>query len=75
MKIKEITTEYVVDEDGKLKIQKQKVQEKTIPPNIDLLKLIYSKNDDDNFSKLSDQELEQEKKRLLKELKESENGG
>ena len=75
---KEIVTEYAIDEEtGKLKIVKQKVSEKNLPPNVDLLKMIYphlveTKID---YNKLTDEELEAEKQRLLKELKESENVG
>lgn len=72
---KEITTEYSVDEEtGKLKIVKQKVNEKSLPPNVDLLKLIYpylvEKKPD--YSKWSSEDLQREKLRLLKELKEQE---
>ena len=75
---KEIITEYAVDEEtGKLKIIKQKVSEKFIPPNVDLLKLVYpqfSKQKID-YESFTDEELEEEKQRLLKELKENENAG
>lgn len=73
---KEVTTEYVVDEEtGKMKAVKQKVNEKTIPPNIDLLKLLYSNSNQpkDDYEKMTDEELEREKIRLIKELKENEN--
>ena len=74
---KEITTEYVVDDEtGDLKIVKQKISEKNLPPNVDLLKLIYpdlEKKQD--YNQFSDEELEAEKQRLLKELKENENVG
>ena len=75
---KETITEYAVDEEtGNLKVVKQKVSEKNLPPNVDLLKLIYphlieSKPD---YNKLTDEELEDEKQRLLKQLKENENVG
>ena len=73
---KEIITEYAIDDEtGKLKIVKQKICEKSLPPNVDLLKmvcthLVETKKD---YNKMSDDELEQEKKRLLKQLKENEN--
>lgn len=53
---------------------KQKINEKTLPPNVDLLKLIYPHliENKTDYEKLSDEDLEQEKQRLLKELKESE---
>ena len=72
---KEIITEYAIDEEtGKLKIIKQKVSEKNLPPNVDLLKLIYPNltKQTTDFNKLTDEELDREKQRLLKELKESE---
>lgn len=78
IKTKEITTEYVVDDEtNELKISKQKVQEKILPPNIDLLKLIYQQlvEDKNNYEQLTDEELSKEKERLLKQLKEKENAG
>ncbi len=72
---KETVTEYAIDEEtGKLKIVKQKVSEKNLPPNVDLLKLIYPHlmENKKDFNKLTDEELEAEKQRLLKELKENE---
>ena len=77
MKTKEIVTEYALDEEtGKLKIVKQKISEKELPPNVDLLKIIYPQLTEakTDFNQLSDEELEREKQRLLKELKEKENG-
>ena len=72
---KEITTEYCLDEEtNKLKIVKQKVQEKSLPPNTDIIKLIYQQlaEEKTDYNKFTDDELEAEKQRLLKELKESE---
>ena len=74
---KEIVTEYDVDDDGKLKIVKQKVNEKNLPPNSDIIKLVYQHYTETkvDYDKFSDAELEKEKLRLLKELKESEGVG
>lgn len=75
---KEITTEYVVDDEtGNLKIAKQKVNEKSLPPNSDLIKLIYQYYTENkiDYNSLSDAELEKEKLRLLKELREGNNVG
>lgn len=72
---KEITTEYLMDEEsGKLKITKQKVQEKNIPPNTDLIKILCQQVEkpSDKYETMTDEELEKEKQRLLKELKEKE---
>ena len=74
---KETVTEYVFDEESnKLKISKQKVSEKTIPPNVDVIKLLYQhkESNDTKFESLTDDELEMEKQRLLKLLKEKEDG-
>ena len=73
---KETITEYAIDDEtGKLKVVKHKISEKSLPPNVDLLKLIYPHMLDTklDYNKLTDEELETEKQRLLKELKESEN--
>ena len=53
------------------------MQEKNLPPNSDIIKLVYQQVVETkvNYDKLTDEELEQEKQRLLKELKEQENGG
>ena len=70
---KEITTEYTIDEEtGKLKISKQKIQEKNIPPNTDLIKILCQQIERpmDRYEDMTDEELEKEKQRLLKELKE-----
>ena len=74
MTTKEVVSEYVADEQGNLHISKQKVSEKTIPPNTDIIKLIYQHYSDNqpSYDKMTDEELEQEKMRLLKLLKESE---
>lgn len=72
---KEITTEYCLDEDsGKLKIVKQKVQEKSLPPNTDLIKILCQQIERpiDKYEDLTDEQLEKEKIRLLQELKEKE---
>ena len=59
------------EETGKLKVIKQKVNEKDIPPNNDILKLIYQHYTEDiDYNALTDEQLEQEKQRLLNELKE-----
>ena len=74
---KEVVSEYTVDDDGKLKMTKQKVNEKTIPPNTDIIKMVYQYCADNqpSYDKMSDEELAQEKARLLKLLKESEDAG
>lgn len=72
---KEVTTEYCLDEEtNTLKVVKQKVQEKSLPPNIDIIKLVYQHlmENKQDYNKLTDEELEEEKQRLLKELRREE---
>ena len=60
------------DDDGNMVLTKQKVLEKTIPPNPDLMKLLYQKLNDitPDYESLTDEDLEKEKQRLLNLLKE-----
>lgn len=69
-----MVSEYTVDDDGNLKMVKQKVNEKTIPPNTDIIKMVYQHYADNepSYDKMTDEELNQEKTRLLNLLKESE---
>lgn len=73
MEVEEVVSEYVV-EDGKKVLVKQKVNKKTLPPNTDIIKMLYSANQNKEYSlkSLTDEELEEEKKRLLQALKEEE---
>ncbi len=70
----EIVEEYVSGEEGEIKLAKKKVTKKNVPPDITALKLLME-SADKQVSLLSDQELEQEKARLLELLKESEEKG
>lgn len=74
---KEVVTEYGMDEEtGKLKVLKQKVNEKNVPPNTDIIKLVYqhyTNAQQVDYNKLTDKELEKEKQRLLQQLKGEEN--
>lgn len=63
----EVVEEYVSDEDGGIKLCKKKVTQKNVPPDLTALKMLL--NDDDSLENMSDSELEKEKKRLLKLLK------
>ena len=76
MKVVEVVTEYALDDEtSELKVVKKKVNEKNVPPNIDLIKMVYSHYAETtvaDYEKLTDEELLKEKQRLLKELKEEE---
>lgn len=64
--VEEITEEYGV-EDGELKLVKRREVKKEVPPDLKAVKLL---EEADDYSALSDEELEAEKKRLLLQLKE-----
>ncbi len=74
VKVIETTSEFVRDEETNEMVKvKQKISEKTIPPNTDLLKIILNKITIDNVSeldKLSDEQLLKEREKLLNQLKE-----
>ncbi len=62
----EVTEEYDV-KDGELRLIKRRETRKDVPPDLKAAKMLFEEQD---FSSLSDEELEAEKERLLKELKE-----
>ena len=66
--VEEVTEEYGV-EDGELKLLKRKETKKDVPPDLKAVKLLMDEKD---WSLLTDEELEAEKKRLLAQLKEEE---
>ena len=73
---KETSNEYILDEEtGKMKLVKQKVSEKFLPPNSDIVKLFYQHcfGEEKDYENLTDEELILEKQRLLNILKEEEN--
>ena len=68
---KEKTTEYSAEGD----VLKQKVTSKHYPPDISALKAYLEiVSEGESYEKMTDEELAEEKKRLLKELEETENG-
>ncbi|MDE7295785.1 MAG: hypothetical protein K2N84_00825 [Clostridia bacterium] len=66
--LEEVTEEYGV-EDGELKLVKRRETHKDVPPDLKAVKILM---EDKDYSALSDEELEQEKARLIKQLKEEE---
>ena len=64
--LEEVTEEYGV-ENGELKLVKRKETRKDVPPDLKAVKILIEEKD---YSLLSDEELEEEKMRLLKQLKE-----
>ena len=70
--VTEVVEEYVGNDDGEVKLSKKKVTIKNVPPDITALKLLLDENEQ-QVSQMSDDELESEKIRLLKVLKEIQN--
>lgn len=70
----EIVEEYSADENGNAVLVKRKITKKFNPPDINALKFLLEQEDfsDDEISKMTDEELLAEKRRLLKLLKEKE---
>lgn len=73
--VKEVINEYVLDDNGNKQLTKQKISKKAVPPNTDIVKMIFNKSESQptSFEGWSDAELEKEKQRLLKLLKKGEN--
>lgn len=67
----EVTEEYV-GEDGGVKLVKRKVVSKNVPPDVSAVKLIVELSSETEVKNLTDEELEQEKIRLIR-LLESQN--
>ena len=68
--LKEEVNEYVLDDKGNKQLTKQKVSRKIVPPNVDILKMLFNKSETQvSFEDWSDADLEKEKQRLLKLLK------
>ncbi len=65
--LEEVTEEYDA-RDGELKLVKRKETRKDVPPDLKAVKLLLG--DKQDLSALSDEELQAERQRLLKRLKE-----
>lgn len=65
LKTREVVEEFSM-EDGELRLVKKKVTQRDIPPDIKAVKLLLDGND---ACGLSDEELEEERKKLLEMLK------
>lgn len=60
----ETVCEYVSDDDGEIKLTKKKVTKKNVPPDITALKILIE-DMDKSVGQMSDEELEEERKRLI----------
>lgn len=70
--VKEVVEEYSSDDDGEIKLSKKKVTTKFVPPDMTALKILLDENQKD-FSQMTDEELYEEKIRLLYLLKQTQN--
>ncbi len=73
----EIVCEYILDDEGQPKLSKKKVTKKHYSPDISAVKMLFERYYGDEYEdiyNMSDEELENEKKRLLKILKEEDDG-
>lgn len=66
---KEVVEEYSLSGD-ELVLQKRKTSVKTYPPDLSALQMLLGRKGEDDISLLSDKELEEEKQKLIKLLKE-----
>ena len=64
----EITEEYSEGE-GETKLVKRKVVKKDVPPDMSAIKILLDGDKEKTLAELSDQELEQEKQRIISALK------
>ena len=71
--IAEVTEEYS-ESNGELKLVKRKKTKKDVPPDLKAVQMLLGSGQENNFSSLSDEELEAEKQRLLEELSAKEGG-
>lgn len=67
----EVVEEYVTDEDG-IKLSKKKVTKKNVPPDMTAIKMLLAGEEKDTLT-MTDEELEQEKLRLISILAEENN--
>ena len=64
----EVTEEYA-EVDGELRLLKRKKTKKDIPPDLKAVQLLLESREERDISLLSDEELEEEKKKILKPLR------
>ena len=68
----EVVEEYQ-DDEGELRLTKKKVTKKHFPPDTQAAKMVMEHLPSGGIIDMTDEELEKEKQRLLKKLKEEEN--
>ncbi len=71
--VAEVTEEFA-EVDGELKLTKRRRTKKDVPPDLKAVQILLAEQDY-GYATMSDEELQNEKQRLLAELKSSESGG
>ena len=71
---KEVVEEYVQNSEGEVQLTKRKVTTKSVPPDVQALKLLLEDDAQKPIIEMTDEELESEKQRLLKLLNQGEKG-
>lgn len=72
----ETVSEYNKTENDGLQLVKQKITEKTIPPDVNLIKLIYDLDGEQGeYASMTDDELEAEVNKIMKTLKNGDKNG
>ena len=66
-----VVVEEYIDDGEKIRLSKKKITTKNVPPDMSAIKLLLMGTDSD-YSKMSDEELEKEKERLIASIKELE---
>ena len=62
----ETIDEYIYNENGEKKLKSKKTVTKVSPPDLNSIKILLSLNGEKDYSMLSDEELKEEKEKLLK---------
>lgn len=71
--VAEVTEEYA-EVDGQLKLTKRKKTKKDVPPDLKAVQLLLAAKEEKGLLQWTDEELEEERQKLLEELKKKENG-
>lgn len=69
----EVVEEYVSGKEGEIKLTKKKVTKKNVPPDLSALKMLLFESES-SVEQMTDEQLIEERNRLLSELTESEKG-
>lgn len=64
----EVVEEYVAGDEGEIRLSKKKVTKKNVPPDVAAIKMLMEEGGCD-VAQMSDEQLEQEKNRLLDALR------